>query len=68
MASTRRYGEELRAIGQLVEAKDISDFEIKRLGSSYTIHGIAEETHMSPRWLRPLRSKSPSGFLIIGRP
>ena len=30
MAATRRYDEDLRAIGQVLEARDISVFELKR--------------------------------------
>lgn len=56
MAATRRYGEELRAIGQALEARDISVFELKQAGDKYTIKGAPDQTD-SPaskvgQWLR----------------
>jgi hypothetical protein len=58
MAATRRYGEELRAIGQALEARDISVFELKQAGDKYTITGAPDQTD-SPsskvgQWLRQL--------------
>ena len=71
MANTRRYAEDLRAIGQVVEAKGISHFELRRLGSSYTLQPTTEGTHLTPRtlrWLRPLHTNPTTGFSIIGVP
>jgi hypothetical protein len=40
----RRYDEDLRAIGQALEARDISVFEVKRLADNYIIEVEPEET------------------------
>ncbi len=44
MAATRCYDEDLRAIGQALEARDISVFELKRLADNYVIQGTPEQT------------------------
>ena len=44
MAAARRYDEDLRAIGQVLEARDISVFELKRLADNYVIQGLPEQT------------------------
>jgi hypothetical protein len=62
MASMRRYDEDLRAIGQALEARDISVFEVKRLADNYIIEVEPEQTgsvHSKLRhWLRRLRGRS----------
>jgi hypothetical protein len=37
MAATKPYDEDLRAIGQALEARNISVFELKRLADRYVI-------------------------------
>jgi hypothetical protein len=44
MAAARRYDEDLRAIGQVLEARDISVFELKHLADNYVIQGLPEQT------------------------
>jgi hypothetical protein len=44
MAASRRYGEDIRSIGQALEARDIIDFELKRLADSYVIQGMPQTT------------------------
>ncbi len=62
MAAARRYDEDLRAIGQVLEARDISVFELKRLADNYVIQGLPEQTgslgSKVRQWLRRLRSGS----------
>jgi hypothetical protein len=58
----RCYAEDLRSIGQALEARDIIDFELKRLADLYVIQAVPEQG-ASPRsktrqWLRRLRSRS----------
>jgi hypothetical protein len=62
MASMRRYDEDLRAIGQALEARDISVFEVKRLADNYIIEGAPEQTgsvrSKVRHWLYRLRGRS----------
>ena len=44
MAATRRYDEDLRSVGQALEARDIIDFELKRLVNNYIIQGMPDQT------------------------
>ena len=44
MAATKPYDEDLRAIGQALEARNISVFELKRLADRYVIEGTPQET------------------------
>jgi hypothetical protein len=70
MAAARRYGEDLRAIGQVLEARDISVFELKRLADNYVIQGLPEQTgslrSKVRQWLRRLRSGSSAELLALG--
>ncbi len=70
MAATRRYDEDLRAIGQALEARDISVFELKRLADNYVIQGTPEQTgslrSKIRQWLRRLRSGSTAELLALG--
>jgi hypothetical protein len=56
LAGTRHYDEELRAIGQALEASSISVFELKRVEDLYVIQGMpdqADSLHSKLRqWLR----------------
>jgi len=67
MAAARRYDEDLRAIGQVLEARDISVFELKRLADNYVIQGTPEQTSSLRskvrQWLRRLRSGSSAALL-----
>ncbi len=71
MAATRRhYDEDLRAIGQALEARDISVFELKRLADNYIIQGLPEQIgslgSKIRQWLRRLRSGSTAELLALG--
>ncbi len=70
MAAARRYDEDLRAIGQALEAREISVFELKRLADNYVIQGLPEQTgslrSKIRRWLRRLRSGSSAELLALG--
>jgi hypothetical protein len=70
MAATRRYDEDLRAIGQALEARDISVFELERLVDWYVIRGMPEQTGSLRsnvrQWLRRLRTGSTTGLLTLG--
>ncbi|HEX9663628.1 MAG TPA: hypothetical protein VGB27_15185 [Candidatus Binatia bacterium] len=70
MAAPRHYDEDLRSIGQALEAKEISVFELKHLASSYIIRGTPEPTRSLYtkvlRWFQRLRSGSASESLILG--
>jgi hypothetical protein len=50
MVTTSRYAEDLRCVGQALEARDIVDFKLKRLADLYVIQGEPEQG-------RSLRSK-----------
>jgi hypothetical protein len=70
MAGTRHYDEELRSIGQALEARDISVFELKRVGDLYVIQGMPDEAdslHSKVRqWLRRLHKRSTNDPMIFG--
>ena len=70
MAAARRYDEDLRAIGQVLEARDISVFELKHLADNYVIQGMPDETgslrSKVRQWLRRLRSGSRAELLTLG--
>jgi hypothetical protein len=44
MAATKRFDEDLRAIGQALEARNINVFELRRLADRYIIQGMPEQT------------------------
>ncbi len=44
MAASRRYDEDLRAIGQALEARDIRVFELQHLTEQYVVQGMSEQT------------------------
>ena len=70
MATTRHYDEDLRAIGQALEARDVKAFELKCVADSYIINGIPEQTgplrSKIGQWLRGLRSGSSDESLTFG--
>jgi len=70
MTATRHYDEDLRAIGQALEARDISVFELKRLTDWYIIKGMPDQTgSVRPKvrqWLRRLRGGSSAESLTLG--
>lgn len=70
MAATRRYDEALRSIGQALEARDISTFELKRLTDWYVIQGTPEQAGSLGakvrQWLRRLRTGSTAESLTLG--
>ena len=70
MVATRRYDEDLRAIGQALEARDISNFELKRLTDAYIISGVPEQTRSAHskiwQWLLRLRSGTRDESLTFG--
>ena len=71
MAAPRRYDEDLRSIGQALEAKDISVFELKRLADRYVVQGTPDQTgslrSKVRRWLR-VRHRSRAVSLAFGLP
>jgi hypothetical protein len=70
MAPTRRYDEDLRAIGQALEARDIIDFELKRLADLYVIQGMPEQAGSLRsnvrQWLWRLRRRPAAAPIILG--
>lgn len=44
MATESSYGEDFRSIGQALEAKNVSSFELKRLGDWYVLQGVPPGT------------------------
>lgn len=67
MAAVRRYDETLRAIGQKLEAKDISVFDLNHRGSVYVISPNEKDTQPQViKWLTHLRSGSATDPLILG--
>jgi hypothetical protein len=70
MAASRRYGEDLRSIGQALEARDIIDFELKCLADLYIIRGTPDKgasLRSSVRqWLSGLRSGSATDPISFG--
>ncbi len=70
MAATRRYDEELRAIGQALEARDISVFDLKQTEDNYIIDGAPDQTgslrSKARQWLRQLHMGSGTASLALG--
>jgi hypothetical protein len=70
MVASRHYGEDLSSIGQALEARDIIDFELKRLAESYIILGTPDKgasLRSSVRqWLSGLRSGSATDPISFG--
>lgn len=70
MAATRHYDEDLRAIGQALEARDVSVFELKHLTDWYIINGMPEQTASVRsklwRWMGQSRSGSSPEALTLG--
>jgi hypothetical protein len=68
VAAKRRYEEDLRAIGQALEARDISVFELTRFSDWYVIQDVRERSGSLRskilRWLR-LRSGSSAESLTL---
>ena len=70
MAGSRRYGEELRAVGQALEAKGITDFELNNLKAGYYIKDLGEhrpsfQLTFLRNWLRRHRD-SQAEFVTYG--
>ena len=72
MAVTRRYSEDLRAIGQALEARDISVFELKQNADDYAIEGRPDQTGSSSskvvHWLRQLSRGSRTASIALAPP
>jgi hypothetical protein len=70
MAATKHYDEDLRAIGQALEARNISVFELKRLADRYIIQGMPEQTgslgSKLRQWYWRLRSAFTAESLTLG--
>jgi hypothetical protein len=58
--AARCYAEDLRSVGQALEARDIIDFELKHLADLYVIQPVPEQgaslRSKTRQWLRRLRS------------
>jgi hypothetical protein len=68
MASMRRYDEDLRAIGQALEARNINVFVLKQLAENYVIEVMPDDTGSKVRqWLHRLRSGSRAQLLTLAR-
>jgi hypothetical protein len=68
MAAKRHYDEELRTIGQTLEARDINVFVLKQLAENYVIEGMPDQTGSKVRqWLQRLRSGSKAKLLTLAR-
>jgi hypothetical protein len=69
VANARRYAEDLRVIGQALEARDFAVYEIVHLSEWYLIHGIVDETgsvwSKVLRWLRRVRNDVPPKSLTL---
>ena len=69
VAIVRRYAEDLRVIGQALEARNFAVYEIVQLSEWYAIHGIPEETRSLRskvrQWLRRLRHDAPDTSLTL---
>jgi hypothetical protein len=69
MATMRRYDEDLRSVGQALEARNIVDFELKLLADSYVIDGMPEEDNSMRskvrQWLWRLRRRPTHGAVIF---
>ena len=67
MVAKRRYDEDLRAIGQALEARDISVFVLKRLADDYALESLSEQTDsMVRQWVQRLRSGSDTNLPTLG--
>src|SRR5687767_6416697 len=70
MAGTRHYDEELRAIGQALEARDTSVFELKRVEGLYVIQGMPDppdSLHSKVRrWPWRLHRRSANDPMVFG--
>jgi hypothetical protein len=70
MGAKTHYDRELRTIGQALEARDISVFELKRVKDLYVIQGMpdhADSLHTTARrWLRRLHRHSVNDSMIFG--
>ena len=70
MAASRRYDEDLRAIGQALEARDIRVFELQHLTEQYVVQGMSEQTGLLRskvrQWLGQLRGDSNAESLTLG--
>jgi hypothetical protein len=69
MAASRRYGEDLRSIGQALEARGIIDFELKRLADLYVIQGMPEQGSLRStvrQWLWRLPGRPAAGSISLG--
>jgi hypothetical protein len=64
------YDEDLRAIGQTLEAKNVSVFELKKLGDWYIIQGVPDQTgslrSKVRRWRLRVGSGSNAESLALG--
>jgi hypothetical protein len=69
MAASKRYDENLRSIGQALEARDIIDFELKRLADLYVIQGMPEQASSLRsrvrQWLWRLRRRPAAAPIIL---
>ena len=69
MATLRRYDEELRTIGQALEAKGVSGFELYNLRAGYFIKDLGEHAPSSPssiwNWLWGQRNSN-TEFVTYG--
>jgi hypothetical protein len=64
VANVKQYAEDLRVIGQALEARDFALYEVVQLSEWYVIHGIPERTDSLRskvrHWLRRLRHDDPT--------
>lgn len=69
MGNVRHYADDLRVIGQALEARDFTVYEIVHLSEWYAIHGIPDETSSLwskvLRWLRRIRHDVPAKSLTL---
>ncbi|HJU63364.1 MAG TPA: hypothetical protein VJ864_15085 [Candidatus Binatia bacterium] len=61
MATETSYGEDFRSIGQALEAKNVSSFELKRLGDWYILQGIPSADGSLRSKLRKFKLRFQSG-------
>jgi hypothetical protein len=61
MAAKKPYDEDFRAIGQALEAKHVSVFELKKLGDWYVIQGVPDQTGSLRSKMRRWRLRVGSG-------
>ena len=70
--AARNYSEDLRAIGQILEARNINVFEIKQLADLYVIRGTPEPPKSLGSklivWTRRVRDSSETDPLILQWP